>query len=329
MQCIEVTEPGASKVLKLTKRFRPVPQLHEVLIHVAAAGVNRPDILQRRGLYQQPPGASDLLGLEVSGRVVAVGKYVSEFVIGDEVCALTPGGGYSEYCIVSEAQCLPVPHGISMIEAAALPETFFTVWFNVFMQGKLGREQILLVHGGSSGIGTAAIQLAKAFGARVITTAGSQVKCDACIALGADIAINYKQQDFESVILQYTDKIGVDLILDFIGGEYVNKNIRILKNGGRLVNLYFLQGNPTEIDLMPMLVKNLTITGSLLRPQPISIKRSIRDELKKFVWPKIENGQINANVYQNFMLQEAKYAHDLMESNQHIGKLVLVNPLYL
>lgn len=326
--CIEISEPGCPSVLKSAARERPVVGSKEILIHVAAAGVNRPDVLQRRGVYVPPPGVSDIPGLEVAGRVVAVGSNVTEFEIGDEVCALTPGGGYSEYCVTPEAQALSVPRNINLVEAAALPETLFTVWFNIFMQGQLRAGQSLLVHGGTSGIGTAAIQLAKAFGAKVLATAGSDFKCHTCQRLGADLAVNYKLRRFEEELMDFTGGSGVDMVLDYIGGDYVERNLSVLKHGGRLVSLYFLQGSRVNVDLMPVLQRNLTITGSLMRPQPVTTKKQIRDHLREYVWPKIESEQIRANVFRIFPLEAANKAHELMESNKHIGKIVLVNNSY-
>jgi NADPH2:quinone reductase len=323
MRCIEITEAGEPSVLQERQRPIPVPQAGEVLIKVAACGVNRPDVLQRKGQYQRPADSSDLPGLEVAGTVESVGAGVSGHNKGDAVCALSPGGGYAEYCVVPEQQVLPIPAGLDFVEAAALPEVFFTVWFNVFMLGGLKKGQSLLVHGGSSGIGTAAIQLAKALGIQVYTTAGSAEKCAACIALGADVAINYHEQDFVKVVSDQTDGVGVDMILDMVGGDYVAKNFSILSHGGRLINLYFLNGSRVDIDLMPILAKEIIFTGSLLRPQPLDVKRKIRDNLVSHAWPLIESGQVKPVIFKTFPLAKAAEAHALMESSQHIGKLIL------
>ncbi len=323
MKCVEIPSFGAPTVLSVTTRDRPSPAPNEVIIKVAAAGVNYPDILQRQGRYNVPEGASDLPGLEVAGEIVELGANVSEFNIGDKVCALTPGGGYAEYCRAPQEQCLPVPTGISMTSAASLPEVYFTVWFNLVMQGKLSKGQSLLVHGGSGGIGTAAIQLASNMGVTVYTTAGSDEKCDFCKKLGAHVTVNYKTSDFVDVISLETNGKGVDMILDMVGGEYINKNLECLAQEGRLINLFFMKGSKAEIDMMPVLVKNLTITGSLLRPQPTAIKAKISAGLKKVVWPMIEEQKIKAVVYNTFSMENAFKAHELMENSQHIGKIVL------
>jgi NADPH2:quinone reductase len=323
MNCIEITAPGAPSVLKETKRPVPAPQAGEVLIRVAACGVNRPDVLQRKGLYQRPPHTSDLLGLEVAGTVESVGEGVTGYTVGDAVCALVPGGGYAEYCVAPEVQVLPVPAGLSMVEAASLPEVFFTVWFNLFILGGIHAEQRLLLHGGSSGIGTAAIQLCRALGIQVLTTAGSAEKCAACLKLGAEVAINYREQDFVAVVDKVTAGQGVDVVLDFVGGDYIAKNLDVLSHGGRLVNIYFLNGSKVDIDLMPIVAKGLTFTGSLLRPQPLEMKLKIRNDLVCEVWPLIEAGKIKPVIFKTFRLAEASHAHALMESSEHIGKIVL------
>jgi NADPH2:quinone reductase len=323
MRCIEITEPGPPSVLQERQREIPVPGAGEVLIKVAACGVNRPDVLQRMGKYQRPADSSDLPGLEVAGVVESVGAGVSEYSKGDPVCALSPGGGYAEYCVVPEQLVLPIPTGLNLVEAAALPEVFFTVWFNVFMLGGLKKGQSLLVHGGSSGIGTATIQLGKALGIQIYTTAGSAEKCAACMALGAEVAINYREQDFVQVVSDQTGGSGVDMILDMVGGDYVAKNFAMLSQGGRLINLYFLDGSQVDVDLMPILAKGITFTGSLLRPQPLDMKRKIRDDLVTHAWPLIESGQVKPVIFKTFPLAEAAEAHALMESSQHIGKLIL------
>ena len=323
MRCIEITETGEPSVLKERKRPVPTPNEGEILIKVAACGVNRPDVLQRKGDYQRPADSSDLPGLEVAGSVESLGIGVSGYSKGDPVCALSPGGGYAEYCVVPEVQVLPIPEGIDFIEAAALPEVFFTTWFNLFMLGGLKKGQSLLIHGGSSGIGTAAIQLAKALGIQTLITAGSAEKCSACLELGADTAINYREQDFVEIVHEQTHGAGVDMVLDMVGGDYVAKNFSILSQGGRLINLYFLNGSRVDLDLMPILAKGLTFTGSLLRPQPLETKLKIRDDLVDQVWPLIESGQIKPVIFRTFPLSEASSAHALMESSQHIGKLIL------
>ncbi len=324
MRCIEITEPGEPSVLQETQRTMPVPAAGEVLIQVAACGVNRPDVLQRKGLYKRPPHTSDLPGLEVAGTVESLGEGVTAYAIGDAVCALVPGGGYAEYCVAPEEQVLPIPAGLSAVEAAALPEVFFTVWFNLFILGGLQSGQSLLIHGGSGGIGTAAIQLAKALGIQVFATAGSAEKCAACVALGSDVAINYREQDFVAVVNEATAGKGVDMVLDFVGGDYVAKNFSVLSQGGHLVNIYFLNGSEMEIDLMPIVSKGLTFTGSLLRPQPLDIKLKIRNDLVREVWPLIEAGKIKPVIFKTFPLADVGQAHTLMESSQHVGKIVLL-----
>ncbi len=323
MKCIEVSEPGGPEVLKVVSR--PVPSVGQgdVLIKVVLAGVNRPDVLQRQGAYPPPPGASDLLGLEVSGEVVALGDDVEGLHIGDKVCALTNGGGYAQYCVVPAGQCLPIPNGLSVEEAALVPETFFTVWFNLFLQGGLKAGQSLLVHGGTSGIGTTAIQMAGALGATVYTTAGSDEKCAACLKLGAKRAINYKSEDFVEVIKELTDGKGVDMVLDMVGGDYITRNIRCLARKGRLINIAYLQGSKAEVNFMSVMVKQLTLTGSTLRPQSKAIKAQIAQDLKKTVWPLLEEGKIKPVIHQIFEMEEVGEAHRMMESSQHIGKLGL------
>lgn len=323
MRAIEIVKPGGPEVLQPAQRPVPVAAAGEILVRVAAAGVNRPDILQRRGLYPVPKGASDLPGLEISGIVVAVGSGVSRWKVGDAVCGLTHGGGYAEYCVVPQGQALPIPDGLSLVEAASLPETFFTVWANVFDGGALQSGETLLVHGGSSGIGVAAIQMARAAGARVFTTAGSDEKCAACIKLGAELAINYRSQDFEQEVLAATDNQGVDVILDMVGGDYVPKNLRCLAELGRLVFIASLRGGITELDIMQVMRKRLTITGSTLRPRTLEFKAAVAANLQKHIWPLIENGRIKPVIFRTFPLEEASDAHALLETSEHVGKLVL------
>lgn len=324
MTAIEIVGYGGPEVLKPATRPKPKPGAGEVLIEVAAAGVNRPDILQRQGGYKPPPGASDLPGLEIAGRVVALGEGASGWRVGDAVTALVAGGGYAEYCAAPALQCLPVPRGLDMVKAAAIPETFFTVWTNVFERGRLKMGESFLVHGGASGIGTTAIQLAHAFGAKVFTTAGSADKCKACEKLGADRAIDHKREDFVEVITKATEGRGVDVILDMVGGSYVNRNLKILALEGRLVQIAFLEGNKVEIDLGPLMVKRQTLTGSTLRPRSVAEKGAIAAMLREKVWPLIEAGKVGPVIFKTFPLAEAAAAHRLMESSSHIGKIMLV-----
>jgi NADPH2:quinone reductase len=323
MRFIDMAGPGGPEVLRLATGAVPQPGPQEVLIRVAAAGVNRPDVLQRMGSYPPPPGASPVLGLEVSGKIATVGRDVSEWRESDEVCALVPGGGYAEYCVTPAPHCLPVPQGLSLIEAAALPETFFTVWTNVFERGRLKSGESFLVHGGSSGIGTTAIQLARAFGARIFATAGSPEKCSVCVELGAERAIDYRREDFTAVIKEATQGRGVDVILDMVGGPYVEKNLRSLAVEGRLVQIAFLQGGKVELDLVHLMMRRQTITGSTLRPRSIPEKAAIAQALREKVWPLIEAGKVRPIVDRTFRLAEAAEAHRLMESSAHIGKIVL------
>jgi NADPH2:quinone reductase len=310
-------------VLKLCER--PVPQLKpgEILIRVHAAGVNRPDVFQRLGQYPVPPGASDLPGLEVAGEIVDGDLSGSGFSKGDLVCALVQGGGYAEYCAAPLAQCLPVPQGLSALEAAALPETFFTVWSNVFQRGALGEGETLLVQGGSSGIGTTAIQLAKALGHRVFATAGSADKCRACEDLGAERAINYKTEDFAPIVKELTGGKGVDVVLDMVGGDYVAREIACLADDGRIVIIALLGGAKANVDLGQVLRRRLTVTGSTLRPRPVAFKAQIARELRERVWPLLAAGQIKPVIYTTFPLEEAAAAHALMESSAHVGKIML------
>ena len=324
MTAVEIAGYGGPEVLKPATRPKPKPAAGEVLIEVAAAGVNRPDVLQRQGGYKPPPGASDLPGLEIAGRVVALGEGAAGWRVGDSVTALVAGGGYAEYCAAPALQCLPVPRGLDMVKAAAIPETFFTVWTNVFDRGRLKMGESFLVHGGASGIGTTAIQLAHAFGARVFTTAGSADKCKACEKLGADRAIDHKREDFVDVITKATEGRGVDVILDMVGGSYVNRNLKILALEGRLVQIAFLEGNKVEIDLGPLMVKRQTLTGSTLRPRSVAEKGAIAATLREKVWPLIEAGKVGPVIFKTFPLAEAAAAHRLMESSSHIGKIMLV-----
>jgi NADPH2:quinone reductase len=323
MTAIEIDGFGGPEVLKPTTRPVPLPSAGEVLIEVAAAGVNRPDIHQREGNYAPPPGASDIPGLEVAGKVVAVGLGVHHYKVGQEVCALVAGGGYAAYCAAPEPQVLPVPKGLSLIEAAALPETFFTVWTNLFERGGLKAGETMLVHGGSSGIGTTAIQLAKAFDARIFTTAGSRKKCQACEKLGADVAIEYKREDFAEVIKARTGGRGVDVILDMVGGDYFQRNINSLAMDGRLVSIAFLRGARVEVNFMPVMRNRLTITGSTLRPRTVEQKGAIAAALRAKVWPLIEKGAVKPLIERTFPLAEAAAAHRLLESSTHVGKVVL------
>jgi putative PIG3 family NAD(P)H quinone oxidoreductase len=323
MTVIEISEGGAPEVLVPANRPVPTPGADEVLIEVAAAGVNRPDVMQRLGLYPPPPGASDIPGLEVAGTIVAAGDGVAGWSSGDTVCALVTGGGYAEYCLAPAPQCLPVPQGLSLTEAAALPETFFTVWSNVFDRAGLRQGESFLVHGGSSGIGTTAIQLAKAFGARVLATAGNQEKCTACTGLGADRAIDYNAEDFVEAVSDETGGKGVDVILDMVGGDYVARNLKALAPDGRLVTIAFLKGPKVELNLLPVMLKRLTLTGSTLRPRDIAFKAAIAQRLREKVWPLIEQGRIKPIIHATFPLAQAADAHRLMESSAHIGKIML------
>ncbi|MGK9169364.1 NAD(P)H-quinone oxidoreductase [Inquilinus limosus] len=324
MTAIAIEAPGGPEVLKPGLQPCPVPAMDEILIKVEAAGVNRPDVLQRRGMYAPPPGASPLPGLEVAGTVAAVGPEVAGWGVGDPVCALVAGGGYAEYCVAPAPQCLPIPKGLSAAEAAGLPETFFTVWTNVFERGRLQTGERFLVHGGSSGIGTTAIQLAKAWGAIVFATAGSAEKCRACRDLGADVAIDYREQDFLAVVREKTGGRGVDLILDMVGGDYVARNIEALAVDGRQVSIAFLKGSKVEIDLQKVMAKRLTLTGSTLRPRSVAEKGAIASALKAEVWPLIEAGRIRPVLHATFPLAQAAEAHALMESSAHVGKIVLL-----
>ncbi|MBE0413367.1 NAD(P)H-quinone oxidoreductase [Yoonia sp.] len=320
MHVITISKPGGPEVLVPAERPMPQPAYGQVVIKLAYAGVNRPDALQRAGLYDPPKGASDLPGLECSGEVVAVGAGVTTPKAGDQVCALLPGGGYAEYVATPAAHCLPVPHGMTLKQAACLPETFFTVWSNVFMRGGLQGGERFLVHGGTSGIGTTAIQLAHVFGARVFTTAGSDAKCAACVALGAEQAINYRNNDFVEVMQAQG---GADLILDMVGGPYIQRNIKSLADDGRLVQIAFLQGPKVELNLVQLMTRRLTITGSTLRPQSDLAKARIAEQLRAHVWPLLAAGRIAPVMDREFALTDAAAAHARMESSAHIGKIVL------
>jgi len=320
---IEISRPGDPDVLVPVERPRPVPAAGEVLIKVAAAGVNRPDVFQRRGRYPPPPGASDIPGLEVAGVVEEVGGDVHDIRVGDAVCALVAGGGYAEYCAAPAPQCLPVPRGLDYTAAAAIPETFFTVWTNVFERGRLQANESILVHGGSSGIGTTAIQLARAHGARVFATAGSADKCAACERLGAERAINYREADFAPVVRQLTGDRGVDVVLDMVGGDYFERNIDVLAMDGRLVEIATLQGVKAALNIQTIMQRRLTITGSTLRARPVADKGAIARALRVRVWPLVESGAVKPIVHATFPLRQAAEAHRVMESSAHIGKLVL------
>jgi NADPH2:quinone reductase len=323
MRAVEIARPGGPEVLTPAERPLPVPKPNEILIKVAAAGVNRPDVLQRSGNYPVPRDASDLPGLEVAGEVVAKGAAVTMWQPGDPVCALVHGGGYAEYCVAPDVQALPVPKGLSLVQAASLPETFFTVWSNVYDRGRLAPGESLLVQGGSSGIGVTAIQMAVATGNRVFATAGSDEKCAACVRLGAEKAINYRTQDFAAEIKTATGGKGVDVILDMVGGDYVPKELKCLADEGRLVFIAFLRGPKTELDINELMRRRLTLTGSTLRPRPVEFKGYVARNLREKIWPLIEAGRIRPQIYRTFALAQASEAHRLMESSKHIGKLVL------
>lgn len=320
---IEITQHGAPEVLVGRRAPVPVPGPSEVLIAVEAAGINRPDVLQRLGKHPPPPGITEVPGLEVAGRVAALGAQVHGISLGDEVCALLSGGGYAEYCVAPATQCLPVPSGYTMVEAAALPENYFTVWSNLFQRGRLKAGDTLLVHGGGSGIGTTAIQLATHFGAKVIATAGNTRKCAACVRLGADRAINYNTEDFEQATLEWTAGRGVDMVLDMIGGPYTERNLRSLALEGRLIQIAFLEGSQITADFRTLMARRLIWTGSTLRPQSIEAKSVIAQELRHKVWPVLDAGHVRPLIYSTFPLLQAAQAHQLMESGVHIGKIIL------
>lgn len=324
MIAIEIREPGEPDVLVAVERPNLSPGPGDVLIKVRAAGVNRPDVMQRRGRYPPPPGVSDIPGLEVAGTVEAVGDGVSGWSSGDKICALVAGGGYAEFCLAPSPQCLPIPRGMDFVAAAAIPETFFTVWTNVFERGKLKAGESILVHGGSSGIGTTAIQLARAFEARVFATAGSPDKCAACERLGAEQCINYRETDFVEAIRELTGGVGVNVVLDIVGGPYLQKNLDALAVEGRLVQIGVLGGAKTELNVAVIMQKRLTVTGSTLRVRPIADKAAIAAAVREHVWPLLESGAVKPLIYATFPLRDAAAAHRLMESSAHIGKIVLV-----
>jgi NADPH2:quinone reductase len=321
MTAIAITAPGGPEVLRPVRLPVPVPGAGEVLVRVHAAGVNRPDVLQRKGAYPPPPGAPDTPGLEIAGEIVALGDGARRFETGDRICALVPGGGYAEYALVHEDNALPVPGGLSLQEASALPETFFTVWTNVFDRAQLKAGEILLVHGGSSGIGTTAIMLGKAFGAVVVTTAGSDEKCRACLELGADFAINYRTQDFAAVLSERA--LRPNVILDMVGGDYVDRNLKVAAMHARIVMIAFQKGSRFEADWMPLMLKRLTFTGSTLRTRSVAEKATIARALEAQVWPLLADGRLKPLIFRTFPLAEAAAAHALMESSEHIGKIVL------
>ncbi len=323
MLYIDHGKGGPADVLKPAEGPVPQAQAGEVVIEVHYAGVNRPDVLQRSGSYPPPPGASPIVGLEVAGRISAVASDVTQWKVGDLVCALTPGGGYAEYCAVPAPHCLPIPKGLSIKEAAGLPENFYTVWTNVFDRGRLQAGETILIHGGSSGIGLTAIQLAKAFGATVYTTVGNKEKVEFCRKIGADAAIDYREQDFVAEVAQLTNKKGVELILDMVGGPYIEKNLKSLGLEGRLVQIAFLQPSKVELDCLPIMIKRLTVTGSTLRPRTVAQKAAIAHDLLKKVWPLLESGKVKPVIHATFPLKDARLAHELMESSKHIGKILL------
>ncbi len=323
MTAIAIDGPGGPEVLVPVEIDVPQPQPDELLIKVAAAGVNRPDVLQRKGGYPPPPGAPETPGLEIAGTVVKPAAQAKRFKTGDQVCALVPGGGYAEYCTVAETNALPVPDGLSLIEAAGIPETFFTVWTNVFERARLQSGESFLVHGGSSGIGTTAIMLACAMGARTFATAGSPAKCKVCEQLGAEICVDYRSEDFVEVIRGATGKRGVNVILDMVGGDYIARNIKLAAADGRIVSIAFLQGSKAEVDFLPVMLKRLTLTGSTLRIRPVAEKAAIAQALEARVWPLLVAGTVKPIIHQTFPLNRAAAAHALMESSEHIGKIVL------
>jgi NADPH2:quinone reductase len=323
MTAIAIPTPGGPDALVAQRRPVPKPGVGELLVKVAAAGVNRPDVLQRQGNYAPPPGATDIPGLEIAGEVVASGGQAGPWKTGDKLCALVAGGGYAEYCLAPAPQCLPIPRGLDLIQAAAIPETFFTVWTNVFERGALKPGEVLLVHGGTSGIGTTAIQLAAQLGSRVIATAGGADKAAACRSLGAERAVDYRQEDFVAAVMEATQGKGANVILDMVGGDYFARNLKCLAVEGRIVQIAFLKGSKVELDLGPLMVKRQTITGSTLRPRSVAEKGAIANALKDRVWPLIEAGRVQPILYKTFPLTEAPAAHRLMESSAHIGKIVL------
>ena len=323
MTAIEISEPGGPHMLRPVQRSVPEPKEGEILVRVRAAGVNRPDVLQRLGQYAPPPGASDIPGLEIAGDIVAIGSGVKRFKSGDQVVALLAGGGYAEYAVVHETNALPLPSGYGYIEAAAIPETFFTVWHNVFERGGLKKGEVFLVHGGSSGIGTTAIQLAKAFGATVIATAGSKEKCEACLKLGADRAVNYRDEDFVEVVKEMTGGKGANVILDMVGGDYVARNYKAAAEDGRIVQIAFLNGAKATANFALLMTKRLTHTGSTLRPRSVDFKAGIARELETKVWPLLAERRVAPVMDMIFSLKDAWRAHERMEEGKHIGKIVL------
>ena len=323
MRHVAMREPGPPDVLHVTEGPVPSPGPGDVLIKVRYAGVNRPDCIQRSGNYPAPPGASPIIGLEVAGTVAAVGAGVTAWHVGDEVCALTPGGGYAEYCVAPAGHCLPIPRGLSLLEAGGLPENAFTVWHNVFERGKLASGETILIHGGTSGIGYTAIQYAKAFGAKVIATVGSDDKAAFCRKIGADHAINYKTHDFVAEVAAITQKKGVEVILDMVGGDYIPRNLRCIALEGRMVIIAFLHGSKVEADWMPIMLKRLTVTGSTMRASPVERKVAIANALRERVWPLYASGKVVAVIHRVFPLADAAAAHALMESSQHVGKIML------
>ena len=324
MIAIEIKEPGGPEVLVPVERRKPLMGEGDLLIRVAAAGVNRPDVMQRKGQYPPPHGASDIPGLEIAGTVELAGTQVGPWKIGDKVCALVSGGGYAEYCTAPAPQCLPIPRGMDLIHAAAIPETTFTVWTNVFERGRLVAGESLLVHGGSSGIGTTAIQLGRAFGARVFATAGSADKCAACEALGAERAFNYREVDFVAGVKELTDGKGVDVVLDIVGGDYVQRNLDALAMNGRLVQIGVMGGAKAQVNMMSVLQRRLWITGSTLRARSVAEKGALAKAVHEHVWPLLESGAVKVLVDQTFPLRDAAAAHRVMDASTHIGKLVLV-----
>ena len=323
MRAVEISRPGGPEVLKVVDVPKPAPKPNEILVKVAAAGVNRPDVLQRMGQYPVPADASPLPGLEIAGEVAELGPAAKLWKRGDKVCALVNGGGYAEYCAVPETQALPAPRGLSMVEAASLPETFFTVWGNVYDRGRLAPGESLLVQGGTSGIGVTAIQMAAATGNRVFATAGSDEKVAACVKLGAEKAFNYKTQDWAAEVRAATGGKGVDVILDMVGGDYVPRELKCMAEEGRLVFIAFLRGPKTELNILDVMSKRLSITGSTLRPRSAEFKGTLARNLREKIWPLIESGKIRPQVYKTFPFDQAGEAHRLMESSQHIGKIVL------
>ena len=324
MTAVEISEPGPPEALRPAVRPTPRPGSGEVLLHVAAAGVNRADVMQREGRYPPPPGASDIPGLEVAGTIVEVGGDVTDVAVGDEVCAIVSGGGYAEYCVVPAPQCLPIPPSVGLREAAALPEAYMTVWTNVFERGRLAAGETFLVHGGSSGIGTAAIALAKLRGARVLTTAGSDEKCMACTALGADLAINYREQDFLEAVREATGGRGADVILDMVGGAYLQRNIDSLALEGRLVIIALMEGAEAELNLAAVMSKRLTVTGSTLRARRVDQKAAVARAVRQEVWPHLASGELRPWIHATYPLADASEAHGVMQSSRHIGKLLLI-----